>query len=244
MKGRPHILVCYQASNRRPLRHDVHRRQQQQPAFQYLAGAATAIAAAAALVAAVRAVLSERTRRAVTAGVLRTKRKVQHALHLNTIRVKQREQLTYANRLDNMASRVATKLEFDLTTPTTVPTDPVLYAKLPPKQRADLLLDAFRQAAIATKAVPPPVPAPAMAATPMNYASRENWESAMSFWRMAEGVNGRLAALGFAVCLLRESLEPTHPSMLAQMKDVLVPVAVHTPPFLVAVVDRMVDWLT
>ncbi len=253
MKRRPHILVCIApapgcAVRRRPrLRRQTQANEQ--PAFQYLTAAATAVAAAAALAAAIRAVLSDRTRRVITAGLLRTRRRVQAALHLNTRRTATPSPPTYANRLDSMASRVATQLETDLTTPTVVPTDPELYAKLPPKRRAALLVDAMRQAALQSRAkpasamavaTPAPVPTPVAAPT----ASPEIWNSAIGFWQMAEGVNGRLAALGFAVCLLRESLEPTHPSMLAQMKDVLVPVAVHTPPFLVAVVDRMVDWLT
>lgn len=65
-----------------------------------------------------------------------------------------------------------------------------------------------------------------------------------AFWRAAESVNGRAAALGFMLCLAREIAEPGHPSLFEQVVDVVVPIAQSTPPFLVAVCDRLADLLT
>lgn len=62
-----------------------------------------------------------------------------------------------------------------------------------------------------------------------------------SFWRVAESVNGRAAALGFMLCLAREIFEPGHPSLFEQVVDVVVPIARSTPPFVVAICDRLVD---
>lgn len=64
------------------------------------------------------------------------------------------------------------------------------------------------------------------------------------FWRFVESVNGRAAALGFVVCLAREIVEPGHPSLVEQVSDVVIPIAQRTPPFLVAVVDRIMDLVT
>ena len=64
------------------------------------------------------------------------------------------------------------------------------------------------------------------------------------FWNAAEMLNGRAAALGFVLCLAREVAEPGHPSLFEQVVDVVVPIAQKTPPFLVAVVDRLVDLVT
>lgn len=66
----------------------------------------------------------------------------------------------------------------------------------------------------------------------------------LQFWRVAESLNGRAAALGFVLCLAREIGEPGHPSLFEQVVDVVVPIAQSTPPFLVAVVDRIADLLT
>lgn len=65
-----------------------------------------------------------------------------------------------------------------------------------------------------------------------------------SFWRSIESLNGRVAAVGFVLCLAREILEPGHPSLYDQVEDVLVPIAQSTPPFLVAVCDKIADLLT
>lgn len=62
-----------------------------------------------------------------------------------------------------------------------------------------------------------------------------------SYLQSAESLNGRLAALGFIMCLAREVLEPGHPTLYDQVEDVLIPIAQHAPPFLVAVCDRLVD---
>lgn len=75
-------------------------------------------------------------------------------------------------------------------------------------------------------------------------SGREDGNRPSSFWRVAESVNGRAAALGFALCLAREVLEPGHPSLFEQVVDVVVPIAASTPPFLVAVCDRLADLLT
>lgn len=64
------------------------------------------------------------------------------------------------------------------------------------------------------------------------------------FWTSVEALNGRAAALGFLLCLLRETVEPGHPSLFEQVVDVVVPIAQKTPPFVVAVVDRLADLLT
>lgn len=65
-----------------------------------------------------------------------------------------------------------------------------------------------------------------------------------SFWGGLESLNGRIAAVGFVLCLAREILEPGHPSLYDQVEDVLVPIAQSTPPFLVAVCDKIADLLT
>lgn len=68
--------------------------------------------------------------------------------------------------------------------------------------------------------------------------------SQQTFWQAVESVNGRAAALGFMLCLAREIGEPGHPSLFEQVVDVVVPIAQSTPPFLVAVCDRIADLLT
>lgn len=65
-----------------------------------------------------------------------------------------------------------------------------------------------------------------------------------AFWHALESVNGRAAALGFMLCLAREIAEPGHPSLFEQVVDVVVPIAQSTPPFLVAVCDRLADLIT
>lgn len=65
-----------------------------------------------------------------------------------------------------------------------------------------------------------------------------------AFLRAAESVSGRAASLGFVLCLAREIVEPGHPGLFEQVVDVVVPIAQKTPPFLVAVADRLVDLLT
>lgn len=79
-----------------------------------------------------------------------------------------------------------------------------------------------------------------------NNESTNNRQSLISRWRQnylraAEAINGRAAALGFILCLAREMFEPGHPSLFDQVEDVLVPIAQHTPPFVVAMCDRLVD---
>lgn len=66
----------------------------------------------------------------------------------------------------------------------------------------------------------------------------------LAFWQVVESVNGRAAAVGFMLCLAREIAEPGHPSLFEQVIDVVVPLAQSTPPFLVAVCDKLADLLT
>lgn len=75
-------------------------------------------------------------------------------------------------------------------------------------------------------------------------ATRAAQKQVSSFWTGVEALNGRAAALGFLFCLLRETVEPGHPSLFEQVVDVVVPIAQKTPPFVVAVVDRLADLLT
>ena len=70
------------------------------------------------------------------------------------------------------------------------------------------------------------------------------WDTQTLFWKMLESANGRAAALGFVLCLMREVVEPGHPSLYEQVVHVVVPIAQSTPPFLVAMVDRITDLLT
>ena len=62
--------------------------------------------------------------------------------------------------------------------------------------------------------------------------------------RFAETVNGRLAAAGFLLCLMREMWEPGHPSLAEQVQQVVTPLAAHTPGFIVAVYAGVVDMFT
>lgn len=73
---------------------------------------------------------------------------------------------------------------------------------------------------------------------------KKNLHSELTFWQTMENVNGRAAAIGFLLCLAREIIEPGHPSLFEQVIDVVVPIAQSTPPFLVAVCDRLADLLT
>lgn len=75
-------------------------------------------------------------------------------------------------------------------------------------------------------------------------ATKQNGGRLRPFWRSIESLNGRIAAVGFVLCLAREVLEPGHPSLYDQVEDVLVPIAISTPPFLVAVCDKIADLLT
>lgn len=75
-------------------------------------------------------------------------------------------------------------------------------------------------------------------------ASKKEKMVKRSFWGSLESLNGRIAAVGFVLCLAREILEPGHPSLYDQVEDVLVPIAQSTPPFLVAVCDKIADLLT
>lgn len=70
------------------------------------------------------------------------------------------------------------------------------------------------------------------------------WDRRTLFWKMLESANGRAAALGFVLCFMREVLEPTHPSLVDQVHDVVLPIAQSTPPLLIAMVDRITDLLT
>lgn len=122
------------------------------------------------------------------------------------------------------------------------------YVTLPALQRRELLATAFAEIANA----PPEPRAPAAvqtAATTVPKAKgkgvvQEKKGERFPFLKVAESVNGRAAALGFVLCLAREVAEPGHPSLVDQVVDVVVPLAQKTPPFLVAVVDQIVDLLT
>lgn len=72
----------------------------------------------------------------------------------------------------------------------------------------------------------------------------EDLATNLAFWQVVESVNGRAAAIGFMLCLAREIAEPGHPSLFEQVIDVVVPLAQSTPPFLVAVCDKLADLLT
>lgn len=74
--------------------------------------------------------------------------------------------------------------------------------------------------------------------------NNNNLQTELTFWQTLENVNGRAAAIGFMLCLAREIIEPGHPSLFEQVIDVVVPIAQSTPPFLVAVCDRLADLLT
>lgn len=113
------------------------------------------------------------------------------------------------------------------------------YARLPAVQRRALLEDALASAF--EKPIPKPVKKPVEV---VEKVVKPEWDKATMFWKMAESANGRAAALGFVLCLMREVLEPGHPSLFEQVVDVVVPIAQSTPPFLVAVVDRIADLLT
>lgn len=206
-----------------------------QPAFMFPAAAATALAAAAAFAAAIRALLSGRLRRRMVITVKRAQRRV--LARVRQPAVMSSAPVMYANALDELRSRASAKL--DAAGPRLVPADPIVYGSLPAQRRAELLDEALRSARLSASTAPPP--APVTAPPPVQPS---DWNAAIAFWRVAERMNGRAAAIGLALCLLREAVEPTHPSLLTQVRDVLVPVAINTPPFLVAVVDRITDWLT
>lgn len=203
------------------------------PAFIAPAAAAAALATVAALAGVIRALLSSRIQRRFGIAFARTKRRLGLRRPRGTpVAAPER---TFTSALDEVHVRATARL--DATTPHLVPTDPVAYASLSSSRRAELLDEALRAARVSAATAAPPKPQPTVIAEP-------EWNAAIAFWRVAESLNGRAAAVGFMLCLLREAVEPTHPSLLTQVRQVLTPVAVHTQPFLVAVVDRITDWLT
>lgn len=138
------------------------------------------------------------------------------------------------------------------------------FALLPPLQRRELLAVAFERTfkgadrsvvavagAVAGRGVSemPVASSPGKATVApggsklATGAGNAGWDNATLFWKMAESANGRAAAIGFVLCLMREVLEPGHPSLFEQVVDVVVPIAQSTPPFLVAVVDALADLL-
>lgn len=122
------------------------------------------------------------------------------------------------------------------------------YVTLPALQRRELLATAFAEIANA----PPEPRAPAAVRTAATTKLTPKGEEVVQqkkgdrfpLWKVAESINGRAAALGFVLCLAREVAEPGHPSLVDQVVGVVVPLAQKTPPFLVAVVDQIVDLLT
>lgn len=222
------------------------RRPRHQEAFALPAAAATVAVAAATFAAVLRTLLALRTRRVVAASLLRARRTI--AARFPPLPLSQPATAAVAvgvgsefgPRLDAVAASATADLEA---------AGPVNYEELSGSERARLLADALRTAAGPTAAPTPSTALKTKLAQPQAkpLTSRldpcAQWEAAAQYWRNAESLNGRLAAIGFAVCLLRESLEPTHPSMLAQLREVIVPVATKAPPFLVAMVDRIADLL-
>eukprot|EP00171_Calliarthron_tuberculosum_P016530 IDg16530t1 len=236
MQRRNRAVACC-ALSVGPVRRDRYARlaNAPKPAFLTPAAAATALAAAAAVAAAIRALLSGRMRRRMAIALRKAQRRVHGRMRPPAARPATAP-LMYANALDELRTRASAKL--DAAGPRVVPADPVAYGALSAPRRAELLDEALRAARFTAATTPAPEPTPALP------VQAPDWNAAIAFWRVAENINGRAAALGFALCLLREAVEPTHPSLLTQVRDVLVPVAVNTPPFLVAVVDRITDWLT
>lgn len=176
-------------------------------------------------------------------------------------------------RLDEMRDRAIAQLENECIASSTTPASSSVlsnaeFAALPALQRRELLASTF--AAMQEDGSDPSAWALAAAAgggsggpyqrgkntaaayaasswrTPTAGSSKEEKESstAFAYWRAAESLNGRAAALGFVICLAREIIEPGHPSLFEQVVDVVVPIAQSTPPFLVAVCDRIADLLT
>lgn len=118
------------------------------------------------------------------------------------------------------------------------------YLRLAPVQKRQLLANALANATLSyvpAQRPPPPLVKKKEVKRKVEVAQVSNLSK---FLTMAENVNGRAAALGFILCLAREITEPGHPSLFEQVVDVVVPIAQKTPPFLVAVVDRLADLLT
>lgn len=125
------------------------------------------------------------------------------------------------------------------------------YGTLPALQRRELLASALEasykrpvSAPVANAAQKDGVGGASTSRSSSKVETVKNDTKMSSFWKVAESVNGRAAALGFMLCLAREVLEPGHPSLFEQVEDVVVPIAQSTPPFLVAVCDHLVDLLT
>lgn len=116
------------------------------------------------------------------------------------------------------------------------------YAELAPVQRRELLAAAFTNAREISSGTGPK--RRERIAVVQEKKEIETQNSQTGFWKIAENINGRAAAVGFMLCLAREVAEPGHPSLFEQVVDVVVPIAQKTPPFLVAVCDRVVDLLT
>lgn len=168
-------------------------------------------------------------------------------------------------KLDNVRDRAVAQLDNQRFAFAAAITDDD-YVALPPLQRRELLATAFAEIANAQNfntRIPRPAasgnangnPATAFKSSTRpstatsNDPSRKGTDTANNsrlnpYLKLAESVNGRAAALGFVLCLAREVAEPGHPSLVDQVVDVVVPLAQKTPPFLVAVVDQIVDLLT
>lgn len=229
-------------SRRRPRAHD-------DPAFS-LPAAAAAATAAFALAAALRALLTRRVRRKISVSALRARR----TLFVSATRLRRSASprllggaptraasSTLYERLDAVSARAAVKLD-EATSFPVAPDNPEDYASLSGVRRAELLEAAFATARSQELVFQTAGLSPAVTETkPEAKARAAPWDRQTMFWKMAENLNGRAAALGFALCLLREAVEPGHPTLLAQVKGVLVPVAVHTPPLLIAFLDGLQD---
>lgn len=202
------------------------------PAFS-LPALAAATAACAALAATLRALLTRRVRRRLAVAVLRFRRGPRP---WSRDAVAGASASTVFDALDAVGARAAAQLQ-EAAVHRQVPTDPAVYATLSGPRRAALLEAALAQAR-SGNVQEPMVPAKKKAAV---LRAPSVWDTRTMFWKMAENANGRAAALGFVLCLMREALEPGHPTLFAQVREVLIPVAVATPPFLVAVVDRLQD---
>lgn len=133
------------------------------------------------------------------------------------------------------------------------------YAALPALQRRELLAAALASPAIpkqmmierAKRNTPVKKNTSNISQKKSGWISKEKKENEdklispkVAYLKAAESLNGRAAALGFVLCLAREVAEPGHPSLFEQVVDVVVPIAQKTPPFLVAVCDRLADLLT
>lgn len=178
------------------------------------------------------------------------------------------ERLNLAQELDKMAERATAQIDGErIRFASGGGMDGAAYEALSGVQRRELLAMALRErsptpvaaddvfvdvsgprAVLATAAslrgevVPKKVVVAKESKGPVAVKRGGGWRRISSgYWKAAESWNGRAAALGFVLCLAREVVEPGHPTLFDQVEDVLLPIATHAPPFVVAMCDRIVD---